>query len=103
MTTFAIPLANTPQAFSIELVGTTWNLVSKWNDATEAGWVLDWYDADGAPVCMNIPLVTGADLAAQYSHLGIPSTLIVFTDGDEFAVPTLENLSVESQLYLMQL
>lgn len=102
MTTFAIPLSNTPQSFAIELQGVTWNLVSRWNDAVEGGSILDWYDAGNNPVCMNVPLVTGADLAAQYPHLGIPSALIVFTDGDDFAVPTLENLGVESQLYLVQ-
>ena len=97
MTTFKIPLANTPQQFSIELEGFTWNLVSRWNDAPDAGWILDWYDADNNPVCMNMPLVTGADLSEQYEYLGIPSMLIVETDGSESdAVPTIENLGVES-------
>lgn len=102
MSTFTIPLNSTPQAFTIDLAGTTWSLVIRWNDAPEAGWVLDWYDANNVPVCMNIPLVTGADLAAQYPHLGIPSALIVFTDGDDLAVPTLNNLGLESNLYLVQ-
>lgn len=102
MAVFNVPLSNTPQSFTIELAGVTWNLVSRWNDAIEGGWIVDWYDSSDAPICMNMPLITGADLGAQYPHLGIPSSLIVFTDGDDFAVPTLENLGVESQLYLVQ-
>jgi hypothetical protein len=102
MPTFKIPLSNIPQEFPIELDGKSWYMVSRWNDAPDGGWIIDWYDADNLPVVMNAPLVTGADLGDQYESLGIPRVQIVMTDGDENAVPTLGNLGVESNLYLVQ-
>jgi hypothetical protein len=46
-----------------------------------------------------MPLVTGIDLLRQYRYLGIPGSMIVYTDGDPDAPPTLENLGNESNLY----
>lgn len=100
METFLIPLLNVPQDFFITLADRELRLVSKYNPMLEGGWVLDIYDGDtDAPIVMNIPMVTGADLLAQYEYLNLKGQLIVFTDGDELAVPTLENLGVESNLY----
>jgi hypothetical protein len=66
----------------------------------EGGWVIDIYDGDSnTPIVMNVPMVTGADLLAQYEYLNLKGQLIVYTDGNELAVPTLENLGVESNLY----
>jgi hypothetical protein len=38
-------------------------------------------------------------LLEQFKHVGIPGKLLVYTDGDEFAPPTLENLGQEANLY----
>jgi hypothetical protein len=46
-------------------------------------------------------LITGADCLSGLEYLGITGQLVVFTDGDELAVPTLENLGVESNLYFL--
>lgn len=100
METFLIPLLNVPQDFTITLANRELRIVSKWNDSVEAGWVIDIYDditEEALVVC--VPMVTGADLLEQYEYLNLNGKLIVFTDGDESAVPTLLNLGTESNLY----
>jgi len=87
-----LPLINVPQRFTISLSGTNYILVSRWNDAPEAGWILDFYDQESNPILMNVPLVTGANLLSQYEYLGIPGLLYVVSDGDDYAVPTIDNL-----------
>jgi hypothetical protein len=100
MTTFLIPLTNLPQTFDISLGGVSYTMTSRWNDAEDAGWVLTIADTDTSIVIAdNIPLITGEDCLAGLEYLGIPGQLIVYTDGDELAVPTLDNLGVESNLY----
>lgn len=100
METFLIPLLNIPQDFFITLSNRELRLVSKWNPSYEGGWTLDIYDGDtDESIIANIPMVTGADLLAQYEYLNLNGRLIVFTDGNETATPTLDNLGVESNLY----
>lgn len=100
--TFIIPLKNIPQSFEIALGGVNYLMTCKWNDAPEGGWVLDLVDAvTNESIAANIPLITGADCLSGLEYLGIGGQLIVYTDGDETAVPTLENLGVESNLYFV--
>lgn len=100
MSTFKIPLQNVSQQFEIALAGVNYTMTCRWNDAPDAGWVLDLSDVDsGDPIAANIPLITGADCLAGLEYLGIEGQLIVLTDGDETAVPTFENLGIESNLY----
>lgn len=100
METFLIPLLNIPQDFTITLADRELRMVTKWNPANEGGWVIDIYDGEtNESIIANIPMVTGADLLAQYEYLGLNGKFIVYTDGDESAVPTLENLGIESNLY----
>lgn len=100
METFLVPLRNVPEDFGITLSGRELRLVNKWNDSPEGGWLLDIFDATtSAPIICGLPMVTGADLLEQYEYLGLNGKLIVFTDGDETATPTLNNLGVESNLY----
>jgi hypothetical protein len=102
MSTFLVPLTNVPQIFEIALGGVNYTLTCKWNDSDEGGWVLDITDVvSGDPIAANIPLITGADCLSGLEYLGITGQLVVFTDGDETAVPTLENLGVESNLYFL--
>lgn len=99
-TNFLIPLSNVPQQFQIALAGKEYLMTSKWNSADEGGWVLDFADATtGVAIAANIPLITGADLLDGLAYLGFGGSLFVLTDGDQFAVPTLDNLGVESNLY----
>lgn len=100
MSLFLLPLVNTPQTFEITLAGKDYLLTCKWNDSEEAGWVFDFVDAlTNLPIVFNVPLITGANLLAGLAYLGIEGELIVYTDGDDFAVPTLENLGVEANVY----
>ncbi len=102
MTTFIIPLVNIPQSFDIALAGVNYTMTCRWNDAPDAGWVVDLANADTSVVIVaNIPLITGADCLAGLEYLGIDGQLIVFTDGDDTAVPTLEDLGIESNLYFL--
>ena len=96
---FIIPLTNVPQRFTIQLSGVAYIITCKWNPEAPA-WVLEFADEVTNQVLLtNVPLVAGADLLEQFKHVGIPGKLLVYTDGDEFAPPTLENLGQEANLY----
>jgi hypothetical protein len=102
MQTFLLPLNNEPQVFQISLAGKEYLLTSKWNDSPDAGWVLDFADAiTNESIVSNIPLITGVNVLAGLDYLGFNGSLIVFTDGDDFAVPTLTNLGQESNVYFV--
>lgn len=97
---FQIPVINEPQTFQIALANTDYTLTCKFNSADEGGWVLDIFDANNEnAIACNIPLITGANLLDGLQYLGIGGGLYVRTDGDADAVPTYENLGVESFLY----
>lgn len=100
--TFKIPLVNIPQTFQISLAGKNYIALCRWNNSPEAGWVMDFADqVTGLPIVGNIPLITGADCLSGLGYLGFNGSLFVFTDGDDDAVPTLENLGIESNLYFV--
>lgn len=96
---FTIPVQNVPQRFEIELLGVTYILENRWNSIGEY-WELDWYDADGVPIVMAVPVVGGADLLEAYPELP-PGILAVLTGGNEGITPTLDGLGVESLLYYL--
>lgn len=97
---YLIPLVTTPQSFDITLAGVDYNVVSKWNPAPEAGWVLDIFDSNNVPLACNIPLITGADCLSGLEYLGIDGKLFVLTTGaSPFDVPTFTNLGTDSNLY----
>lgn len=100
--TFLIPLQNTPQNFEIALAGASYSVTCKWNDSPDAGWVIDLADAiTDTPIATNIALVTGVNLLSGLEYLGINGQLYVLTDGNPEAVPTLDNLGVESNVYFV--
>lgn len=97
---FQIPIkAGAPQRFSITLGGTEYRLTLRYLNVTEGGWVLDIADASGAAILLGIPLITGADLLAQYKYLGLGGRLWVQTTKDPDAVPTFDNLGDGAYLY----
>lgn len=99
---FKMPLVNTPQRFQISLSGVDYIMTCKWNDSPDAGWVLDFSNANtNESIVANIPLITGANLLEGLGYLGFNGSFYVFTDGNDTAVPTLENLGVESNLYFV--
>ena len=94
---FEIPLAPVPLVFQITLAGTTRTMTTFYRDAPAAcaggaGWCLDIADEGNNPIVCGIPLVTGADLLAQYAYLDLGGQLWVRSDGDPAAVPAFQNL-----------
>lgn len=98
-TVIEVPLTSEPQDFSIQLGSITYNINLYWNDASTGGWTIDISDSGDVPIVQGIPLVTGADLLAQYSYLGFQGRLVVYTDSDPDAVPTFTNLGEQSHLF----
>lgn len=101
MTVVEVPLTAQAETFTISLGGIFYQLTVIYRAATEAGWTLDVADANGSPIVGGIPLVTGCDLLEQYRHLGFTGSLVVQTDHDTDAVPTLSNLGSTSHLYFV--
>lgn len=97
---FRIPLAaGRPQRFTATLGQVEYELTLRYLNVDEGGWILDIADAIGSPIVQGIPLVTGADLLAQYAHLGFSGRLWVQTLSDPDAVPTFENLGDDGVLW----
>lgn len=102
MNWFLIPLTNTPVTFQINLAGTNYLMTVKWNNMPDAGWQFDMTNADtNTPLFYGQPFVTGADLLAGLGYLGIAGSLLVVTQGAPDAVPTFNNLGVQSNLYFL--
>lgn len=101
MNEYLIPLTNVPQSFEISLNGTTYNLTTRYNDQDDAGWVIDLADADNVPLFAGLPLVTGVNLLDGLEYLGIGGELWVYTNGDANAVPTVDNLGTDCNLYFL--
>ena len=94
-----LPLSGTPQRFQMTLSGITVRFSFHYREAAMGGWIMDISDYLGNPVVCGIPLVTGADLLAQYAYLGFPGQLWVRSDGEPDNVPTFDNLGNLSHVY----
>lgn len=94
---FSIPALPTPQSFGISLGGIDLNMNLAFKGA--AGWVMDVANDIGDTLLSGVPLVTGGNLLEQFEHLGIPGGLWVQTKNAPDAVPTFDNLGVESFLF----
>lgn len=99
-TQYIIPLqAGVPQKLSVQLNGTTYQLTLLYrNDKVIPQWTLDIADVAGNPILQGIPLVTGADLLAQYKHLISGGVLAVQPADTGNAAPTFANLGKSTQL-----
>src|ERR1700678_3738449 len=97
---FLIPLTSTPQIFNINLAGNDYTLNVRWNDSDEGGWIMDILDQNTqTPLACNIPFITGADMLEGLEYLGIEGSLVAYTNGDTWAVPTFTNLGIDANLY----
>ena len=102
MTTYyEIPLSGSPQTFKSTIGGITYALTFLYRNVPGGGWTLDVQDVNGNNLVGGVPLVTGADLLAQYPDLGFPFKLAVVSDGDPDAVPTFTGLGSTSHLYVV--
>lgn len=97
---YEIPLRGRAERFGIGLPGELSLLLTvTWRNRGGGGWMLDIALADGTPLVSGIPMVTGADLLAQFRHIGIPGSLVVVGDSDPGAPPTFANLGTDTHLY----
>jgi len=65
-TIYPIPLQAQPQELTIQLGGVTYTLTLNYRNTDMGGWVLDIGDSNNSPILQGVPLVTGANLLAQY-------------------------------------
>lgn len=98
LSNYLIPLSVVPQTFNINLAGIDYTLTSKWNNIGQT-WILDVADAEGVMLAAGMPFITGADLLEGLAYIGIDGALVSYTDGQPFAVPTMDNLGSGSNLY----
>lgn len=96
MTVNEIPLSPDNQQFSVTLSGTTYRMRIIWRDPV---WCLDLMRSDKTPLALNLPLVTGAELLAQYSYLDLGFKLAVVCDIPGQENPTKTDLGITSHLY----
>lgn len=98
---YEVPLTPAAQKFEISLGGVFYQVTLFWREADAGGWFLDFATSTGVPLLGGIPLVTGANLLAQYAYLGFVGSLVVQTDHDPDAEPTYVNLGLTSHLYFV--
>lgn len=99
MAAFEIPLSANAQTFDIVLSGIDYFMQVVWNSIASC-WILDIADSNNNPLIQGIPLITGADLLAQYQSVGIGGSLVVSdTSGAADAVPTYAGLGTSGHLY----
>ncbi len=80
ITSVSIPLIGYPETFRLILEGVPYQMRTYWLLPAKC-WVLDISDDGDNPLIMGVPLVTGADLLAQYSpYIGPPGVLAVIDD-----------------------
>lgn len=99
-TVYEVPLTAAAQEFDMTIGSIQYHFVLKWNYIGN-NWVIDIEDQSNNPIVSGIPLVTGADLLAQYASLGIGVELFVQTDNNADAIPTYTNLGSDSHLYFV--
>ena len=101
MTVYEIPLSPEPKSLSVIFPnGTTYRLRLIYLFTPNDCWELDIADAQGNPILSGVPLVTGADLLAQFAYLKFGCQMFCQTDGDPSAVPRFYNLGQQAHLYL---
>jgi len=97
MTISEMPLQPQNQAFSITIAGNIFKVSVIWR---EACWYMDLSDSTGTLIAGSIPLVTGADLLAQYAYLNLGFSLFVVCDADGQDYPTENDLGIGSHLFI---
>jgi hypothetical protein len=106
VTPYLIPTQPQAQQIQITLGTVAYNLVLRWN-VPNASWMMDILDDSGNQILSGVPVVTGEDLLAPFSYLGIGGSvgageIQAQTASDTFAVPTYANLGTDGNLYWLQ-
>ena len=73
-----IPLVADNQTFATTINGSVYHLSVIWRGEY---WVLDLADSNGSAIISGIPMITGADLLAQYRYMDLGFSLVVLCDG----------------------
>ena len=97
---YEVPLSPNLQTLKVALVSTQYQLTFVWNQYA-ACWMMDMGDGNGNAVISGMPVVTGADMLAQYAYLQIAGILIAQTDSNADGVPTLANLGITGHVYFI--
>lgn len=97
---YEVPLkAAQQQTFTTTWPGGVYRLRLLYTGAPEGGWTLDIGDSQDRPLVCGIPLVTGADLLAEYRYLGFGGRLFVIAAGDPAVPPGFADLGAGTRLY----
>lgn len=96
MSVTEIPLSTDNQTFITTLNGTVYQMRVVWRGVC---WFLDLMDSNGTLMIGGIPLITGADLLAQYTYLNLDFSLYVVCDDPASENPTQFDLGIKSHLY----
>ena len=101
MIVYEVPVTAQAQYFTINLNGVSYDVKLAWNLSMQC-WVIDLtYSTTQLPAILGVPLLTGQDLLAQYAYMLFGGQLVVQTDHDSDAMPTLDNLGTLSHLYFV--
>ncbi|WP_315313138.1 phage baseplate plug protein [Pantoea vagans] len=91
-----IPLSPDNQQFTTAINGVNYSILTLWRD--DAGWIIDLLDSSGKAIVTGIPLVTGANLLAQFAYLNLGFGLAVVCDDPAMDYPTKTDLGIRSHL-----
>lgn len=95
-----VPTQPQAQVMSIALAGVTYVVRLTWCDPN-ASWIMDIYDAQGNLIKGGTPLITGADLLAQFAYLDIGGAMVVQSDDNPDLVPAYATLGITGHLYFV--
>jgi hypothetical protein len=98
---YELPFDARQQIVTISLIGMQYRMRLAWNIPANC-WVLDIRNADDTPFLSGVPIVTGADLLAQFGYLGIRGQMLALTDytrGD--LPPNFDNLGTTGHVYFL--
>ena len=98
MTYTELPLQPQNQSLSATIGDTIFKIKVIWRDGC---WYLDLSDSSDSLIAGSIPLVTGANLLAQYAHLSLGFSLFVICDADGQDYPTEDDLGIGSHLIIV--
>lgn len=87
MAVFEIPLQPFSEKFQISIGSITYGIRTLWNVPAQC-WMIDIYDGADVPILTGTPLVTGADLLAQYQYLHLGNTFQPGSSDIQFVVVT---------------
>lgn len=93
-----IPLSANNQRFSLSVTGIQYQMQVSWRGLF---WTLDIADSTDKPLVQGIPLITGADLLAQYKSLWFGFSLVVICDVSGQENPTEFDLGSQSHLLIV--